>query len=572
MKRGKYILLIVLVFLVLIVAAFVALIYSQFGPRTPAVASRSYLEMDLSGELLEWSQPDLLTTLFIGKPPLSMHDLWTNLRKAKVDPRIRGLLLRLGPLECGWAKAAELREAVLDFRQSGKTAVAFIEEAPEFNKEYYLATACDRIVLHPLGWLGIPGLGGHVPFFRRGLEKLGIEAQFVKIGRFKTAPNEFTEDGFTPAHREMEESLTSDVFDRFVKTVAEARHKSETDVRSLIDRAFYQGEQAKEAGLVDDVLYEDQLPGLFAPGGSRAARVTSDDYVKIKPSSVGLETGRKVALIYALGPIFSGESPNYQIIGSRTLARWIRRAREDGSVAAIVMRVDSPGGSSVASATIGREVELAKKTKPFVVSMSDVAGSGGYWISAQAHRIVAQPQTLTGSIGVFSGKFSFAKFYQKLGITSGEVKYGAQANIFSTFSPLSPEQETLLRRQIDWIYGKFLVNVGQGRNLSPERVNEIGQGRVWTGSQGREVGLVDSLGGLTEALAEAKKLAGIPASESVRLDVYPRKTSWWKTLFGGREDIRSLSLDPAWRKVLDDLRVMQNEKFLALMPLRLSVN
>lgn len=572
MKRGKYVLLIVLFFIVLIAAAFITLIYVEFAPKPPSVGVNSYLEIKLEGELAEWSQPDFFTSLFAGAQPQSLNDIWTNLRKAKVDHRIQGVLLRLNMLQCGWAKADEIRGAILDFRASGKKAFAFIEEAPEFNREYYLATACDKIVLHPLGWLGLTGIGGDVPFFKKGLEKLGIQAQFEHIGKFKTAYNQFTEEGFTPAHREMEESLLSDTFNHFVKTVAQARHKTEAEVKNLIDKAFFQGEQAKTAGLVDEVLYDDQLPDLFRAGGAQLVRVGSEEYLRVKPSSLGLETGRRVALIYAMGPILGGESLNYQMIGSQTLARWIRRARLDKSVAAVVMRVDSPGGSAVASDTIGREVELTKKVKPVVISMSDMAGSGGYWISMSAHKIFAQPQTLTGSIGVLSGKFNFAKLYEKLGISSEELKYGRQSNIFSTFHPLSKEEQALLQEQISWIYDKFLAKASEGRNLTKDKVNDIGQGRVWTGNQARAIGLVDELGGLTAAIEEAKRLAGIPAAENVQLDIRPRKTSWWGSLFGGSRDIRSIRLDPSLKKALDSLDVMQRERFLAIMPLWIPMN
>lgn len=572
MKRGKYVLLIVLFFIVLIAAAFITLIYVEFAPKPPSVGVNSYLEIKLEGELAEWSQPDFFTSLFAGAQPQSLNDIWTNLRKAKVDHRIQGVLLRLNMLQCGWAKADEIRGAILDFRASGKKAFAFIEEAPEFNREYYLATACDKIVLHPLGWLGLTGIGGDIPFFKKGLEKLGIQAQFEHIGKFKTAYNQFTEEGFTPAHREMEESLLSDTFNHFVKTVAQARHKTEAEVKNLIDKAFFQGEQAKTAGLVDEVLYDDQLPDLFRAGGAQLVRVGSEEYLRVKPSSLGLETGRRVALIYAMGPILGGESLNYQMIGSQTLARWIRRARLDKSVAAVVMRVDSPGGSAVASDTIGREVELTKKVKPVVISMSDMAGSGGYWISMSAHKIFAQPQTLTGSIGVLSGKFNFAKLYEKLGISSEELKYGRQSNIFSTFHPLSKEEQALLQEQISWIYDKFLAKASEGRNLTKDKVNDIGQGRVWTGNQARAIGLVDELGGLTAAIEEAKRLAGIPAAENVQLDIRPRKTSWWGSLFGGSRDIRSIRLDPSLKKALDSLDVMQRERFLAIMPLWIPMN
>jgi protease-4 len=572
MKRGKYVLLIVLVFVVLIAATILAFLIFEFGSRPPSVAARSYLEIKLGGELADWSQPDLLTTFFTGGPPQSLHDIWMNLRKAKVDRRIQGVLLRLDMMQCSWGKADEIREDILDFRRSGKKVVAFIEEAPDFDKEYYLATACDKIVLHPMGWLGIKGIGGDVPFLKKGLDKLGVEAQYEHIEEYKTAYNQFTEEGFTASHREMEESLLTSIFNRYITTVAQARHKTEAEVRGLVDKAFFQGEQAKDAGLVDDILYDDQLPALFEVGGRKAVRLSQDDYLRVSASSLGLGLGRKVALIYAMGPILGGESLNYQMIGGSTLARWIRRARLDNTVAAIVLRVDSPGGSAVASDTIGREVELAKKAKPVVVSMSDMAGSGGYWISMAAHKIVAHPQTLTASIGVLAGKFSFAKLYEKLGITSEEVKFGRRSNIFSTFHPLTQDERALLKEQISWIYDKFLTKVSQGRNMAKDKVHEVGRGRVWTGEQAKGLGLVDDLGGLFLAIDEAKKLAGIPASEDVRLDVYPRKGSFWKTLFGRGEEIRSLVFDPALKKALESLAIMQKEKLLALMPLGIPLN
>jgi protease-4 len=501
-----------------------------------------------------------------------MHDVWMNLRKAKADSRICGVLFRLNMLECGWAKADEIREAILDFRKSGKKAYAFIEEAPSFDKEYFVATACDKIVLHPLGWLGIPGLGGDIPFFKKALDKLGVEAQFEHIDEYKTAYNQFMEKGFTAPHREMELAIYGNIFDRYVKTVALARHKTEAEVKGLINHGFYQGDQAKAAGLVDLLLYDDQLPGLFEGNGPKPGRVTHEEYSRVKPSSVGLGTGRKVALIYAMGPILSGESLNYQMIGGQTLARWIRRARLDSSVAAVVLRVDSPGGSAVASDTIGREVELTKKVKPVVVSMSDVAGSGGYWISMAAHKIFAHPQTLTASIGVLSGKFNFDKLYEKLGITYEELGFGEHSNIFSTFHPLTKDERALLREQITWIYDKFLAKVSEGRNMTKEKVNEVGRGRVWTGEQAKAIGLVDEMGGLSAAIEEAKKLAGIPAAEDVRLEVMPRRTSLWSTLFGRGQDLVGLRLDPVLRKALTGLQVMQREKVLALMPLWLPAN
>ncbi len=563
MKKGRYVLLIFLFFAVLVTATILAFLYSEFG-RPPEVKAGSYLDIDLAGPFPEFSAPDFLTSYFLGKP-VSVRDIWESFRKAKVDDRIRCILLRLGNLECDWAKASEVRDAVREFRASGKKVFAYIEEAPEFDKEYYLATACDRIILHPLGWLGVNGIGGWVPFFKQGLDKLGIEAEFEHVEEFKTAYNMFMEKGFTEAHRVMLEAIYQDIFSEYVRAVAEARKKSETEVKAIIDQGLYQGDQALDAGLVDDLRYEDELGKLLREGDRKLHRTPLSEYLRVSPASLGLETGRKIAVIYAAGAIVSGERP-FGTIGGRTLSRAIRRAREDRSVAAIVLRVDSPGGSAVASDVIWRETALAKKEKPLVVSMSDLAGSGGYWISMAAHRIVAQPQTLTGSIGVLGGKFSLAGLYQKLGITAEKMTFGRRADLFSTFRPFSREDRKLLKEQILWTYDKFLSKAAEGRNLSREDVDRVGRGRVWTGGRAKEVGLVDELGGLDKALDLAKELAGIPAAEKVRLVVWPRKTTLFGTL-SGRLDIKALQPPSSdLQGLLQTLEILQKENPWAVMP------
>jgi protease-4 len=570
MKKGRYILIIFLIFFILVTATIVAFFYSEFN-RPPEVKSNSYLDMDLAGSIQEFAAPDFLSAYFLGARPLSVHDVWESLRKAKVDGRIRCVLLRLGYLDCAWAKIREIRDAVQDFRESGKKVYAYIEEAPEFDKEYYLATACDRIILHPLGWLGVTGIGGWVPFFKGGLDKLGIEAEFEHVEEFKTAYNMFTEKGFTAAHKTMLEAIYQDIFSEYVRAFAEARKKTPEEVRAIIDKGLYQGENALSVGLVDELLYEDELEKLLQDGGTALQKISLNDYARINPAALGLETGRKVALIYATGTIISGEGM-YNLIGGRTLSRTIRRARLDRSIAAIVLRVDSPGGSAVASDVIWREVFLAKKEKPVVVSMSDLAGSGGYWISMAAHKIVAQPQTLTGSIGVIAGKFSLAGLYEKLGITAEPILYGRRADLFSSFRPLSPEERKFLKDEILWTYDKFLTKAAEGRNLTKEDVDKVGKGRVWTGRQAKEAKLVDELGGLTTAIKLAKNLAGIPADEEVRLIVWPKKTSLFRALLGRREAKISLPLPPDLEKFALTLKTLEKENPWAVMPFWFSVN
>jgi protease-4 len=564
MNKGKYVLIIILIFVLLVTATILAFFYTEFN-RPPEVKAVSYLDIDLAGPVQEFSSPDFLTLFLTGRQPLSVHDFWLNMHKAKVDRRIRCLLLRIGYLECNWAKVSEMRQAILHFRESGKPVYVYIEEAPEFDKEYYLATACDKIILHPLGWLGVNGIGGWVPFFKAGLAKLGIEAEVEHVEEFKTAYNMFTEKGFTEAHRTMLNSIYEDIFSEYVRTVAAERKKSEKEFRSLIDVGLFQGEKALQAGLVDDLLYEDELTKLLQEDGRKLQRTRYSEYIRVSPASLGLQTGRKVALLYAMGPIVSSEG-SYQVIGGRTLARWIRQVREDRSVAAIVLRVDSPGGSAVGSDVIWREVFLAKTEKPVVVSMSDLAGSGGYWISMAAQKIVAQPQSLTGSIGVLAGKFDMVGLYDKLGITAEKMTFGERADMFSSFRTFAPEEKKFLKEEILWTYDKFLTKAAQGRNMSKEDVNMIGRGRVWTGRQAKENGLVDELGGLDTALALAKKLAAIPDDEDVKLVVWPKKTSLFGLVFGRMEGKSCLPVPEDLNRIVQTLKILERENPWALMP------
>ena len=566
MKKSAYVVLIFLFFALLAAGGVFFMVVEDIGGRAVDVPSRGYLDVPLSGAVAEIPPPDALTSYVLGTRPLAVHDLWENLRKAKVDGRIRAVLLRLGLLQCDWAKAAEMREAVLDFRRSGKKVYALIEEAPDFDKEYFLATGCDKVILHPLGWLGINGLGGYVPFLKGALDKIGVRAEFEQVEEYKPAANLFTEKGFTPAHREEMESFYADLFAQYAAAASEARGLAPEAFRALVDRGFFQGERAKAAGLVDACLYEDEVQELMAGGGRPLVRVRFDDYTRVKPSSVGLETGpAKVALIYAVGTILAGESAP-QFIGGTTVARWLRTARGDASVEAIVLRIDSPGGSSVGSDVIWREVALARKEKPVVVSMSDVAGSGGYWIAMPATRIVAQPQTLTGSIGVLAGKFSVDGLMAKLGVTADKVVFGEKADAFSPFRPFTAEERKVLKDEILWTYERFLAKAAEGRGLTRDEVDAVGRGRIWTGRQAKELGLVDELGGLTMALGIAKKEAGIDAGQDVRLDVWPRKRSIWQTLLGRPSAAFGLGSAAGPERALETLRLLNRTGVWAIMP------
>jgi protease-4 len=363
----------------------------------------------------------------------------------------------------------------------------------------------------------------------------------------------------------MTEAITSDRFAEYVRTVAEARKKTEAEVRSLIDTAFFQGEEAVKAGLVDDLLYDDEIAALYKKDGRPCGRVTLSDYTQIDPGSVGLGTGRRIALIYGIGPIHGGESL-YQTMGADTIVRWFRAARLDRTIAAVVFRVDSPGGSAAASDSIWREVMLCRKEKPVVVSMSDMAGSGGYWISMAADKIFAQPQTLTGSIGVLSGKISFEKLLDTLGITAETVQTGRRSTMFSPFKDLTPDERRLLKKEILWIYDRFLTKAAEGRKLSKEEVDKVGKGRVWTGTQAKAIRLVDEIGGLSRAIEAAKTLAKIGRDESVRLVVWPKRTTFFESLFGRRAARLQTPLPRTIEQALDWAGRMNAERLWAIMP------
>jgi protease-4 len=565
MKRGTYVLIIFLIFFVLIIATIVSFMYFELA-KPAKVRPNTYLEIKLSGALEERPIPDFMTTFFMGGEALSMHDIWLNFHKAKADRNIKGIVLRIGMLQCDWAKISEIRDLVLDFKITGKKTYAYIEETLDFDKEYYLATACDQIFLHPLGALIINGIGGHVPFFKGSLDKLGIEAEIEHVEEYKTAYNMFTEKGFTSSHKEMIESIYESLFTFYVKKIAEARGKEETEVRALLDKGYFNSENAEELGLVDKLVYEDQLEDILRNEEKDVRRIGHSRYLKTKVSQSGLNRGKKIALIYGVGTIHSGESMRGQTMGSSTIARWLRRARKDKTIAAVVFRVDSPGGSAVASDVIGREVALTKREKPIIVSMSDVAGSGGYWVSMDANKIVAQPQTLTGSIGVIFGKFNLIKLYEKLGVTAEKIAYGKRADLFSTFRKLTPEERELLKEEILWTYDHFTTKVAQGRHLTKEEVNEIGRGRVWTGQQAKEIGLIDELGGLSTALKIAKEKAGIPENQSVRLVVWPKKTSLFESLFSMSMAQTKLLSDKNLERLKQTLRILEKERVLAIMP------
>src|SRR6266436_2465495 len=518
----------VVVVLFLVVLIGLAVLVSAFRRGEPRIENNSVLALRVAGSLPDYVPEDPLRR-FLGNTDQSLSNLTQQFSKAKVDNRIKVILLDINMSSVGMGKAEEIRDAIADFRSAGKPVYAYLEYGTD--KEYYIASACDKIYVAPPGELFINGFAANVMFFRGSLDKLGIYPDMVQIGKYKTAVETFTRKDMSDANREFVNSLLDDLFNRYVDAIAKARNKPAADVRALIDDAPYSAAKAKELGLIDGAAYHDEIEKelkarLGYKDSDELRIVKASEYTGVEPESLGLDKGEKIAVIFATGDIGSGRSNDGptgdQSIGSDTLAKAINDARDDKSIKAIVIRVDSPGGSGLASDIIWHAIESAKTKKPVVISMSDVAASGGYYIAAGANKIVAQPSTITGSIGVFAGKPVIKGFYDWLGISNEYVLRGKEAGMFRESEKFTPEErakfEDLIKKTY---YEDFVPKVAKGRNKTPEYVDSIAQGRVWTGSQGIERGLVDEFGGLDRAVEVAKDLAKIPKDKGVNRVILP---------------------------------------------------
>lgn len=529
--------------LVLAVVIGILLLVSMFRKSEPVVRDNSVLVLRVKGSMPDYVPENALRKLVSGDE-LSLTTLLTQLKMAKVDKRIGAVLLNIDMSEAGWAKAEEIRDAIADFRTSGKPIYAYMELG--MNKEYYIALACEKVFVAPPGDLFINGFAADVMFFRGALDKLGVYPDVYQIGKYKNAPDQFTRKEMSEDHRYVINQILDDLFGRFVNTVATTRHKSVEDVKAIIDNAPYSAPEAQKLGLIDGASYRDEvekeLKGKLGYKEADELRLTSgDQYREVEPESLGLNKGERIAVIYGSGGIGSGKSESSpfssQSIGSDTMVKAIDDARKDNTIKAIVIRVDSPGGSSYASDVIWRAVELAKAKKPVVISMSDVAASGGYYIACNANKIVAEPSTYTGSIGIFAGKPVMKEFYNWLGISNEYVLRGKNAGLFRETEKFTPEEREKFFGLIkSTYYDEFVPKVAKGRGRDPEYIDSIGQGRVWTGAQAKENGLVDEIGGLDKAVEIAKQLAGIPADKGVKRVILPYPRNFFESLFGGGDD------------------------------------
>lgn len=518
MKRGVLIAilvtLVVFVFLAMMGAFFYLSVTSE-----PHVPDNAYLEIHLSGPI-----SDTQTSTFSKED--SIRSFFYHINRAKIDNRIKGILLKITRAGGGFAKIEEIGQLLNEFKKSGKPVIAYMEGGS--IREYYLATFADKIYVLKGSDLFLNGLASEAMFFKNTLAKLGIQAEMFHIGEYKTAANTFTEDKMTPAHREAIKKLLDDIYDYTLQQIAKNRKLKLEDVKNIIDEFPFDNAAYLKAGLIDKEIYEDEIFDVY---GEDFDTVSYNIY-KQSRSPRPFTGNKKIGIVYASGEIHMGKSGGKslfgsEVMGSDTVRRQLKALRKNPSVKAVVLRIDSPGGSAVASEVIRREAELLAKEKPLVISMSDLAASGGYWISMCAdHHVIAQPQTITGSIGVVFGKFVMKGLYDKIGIDKELVKTSEYADIFSDYRVFNEAESAKLNASMQKVYKEFLEKVSRSRDLSVEEVDKVGRGRIWAGTSALELKLVDKLGGLNDAVNEARKLANIPASEKIGLAVYPRKKTF----------------------------------------------
>ncbi len=521
---GFFLSIILLIVLFIFLAA--GIIFFAGSSKPVSINSGSVLEISLDQPIPERTSGNPFKGFDFGSfeqhRPIGLNDILENIRKAKNDEKIKGIYLDLSTVRAGFGTIEEIRSALLDFKTSGKFIYAYSEAYSQ--GAYYLASASDKIFLNPQGMLDFRGLSSEIMFFRGSLQKLEIDMQVIRHGKFKSAVEPYILDKMSDENRKQVSGFLQATWDHLLEGISKARGVDIPALKRLADNMAVRtpGEALKNK-MIDGITFKDEvLSGLKRKLGIKESEdisfVTLNKYLRVPETSKNSTYRRdKIALIYAAGTILSGEGDD-ESIGSEKLSETIRKASKDKAVRAIVLRVNSPGGSALASDVIWREVALARREKPVVVSMGDVAASGGYYISCAASSIIAEPTTITGSIGVFGVVPNIRELLKnKLGITVDTVKTGRMADMGSLSRPLSPDEKNILQHYVEMTYDTFLTRVAEGRKMKKEDVDSIGQGRVWSARDAKNNGLVDSLGGISDAIALAAKMANTSSYRIVSL-------------------------------------------------------
>ena len=521
---------ILILLLIFVLGVFFVMRRFSAGPPVE-VAAGSTLVLELGGNYVEAPAASPLARL-AGDSSQPFISLLSTFAMAERDDRLSTVVLRIQPLEIGWGKADEIREAIGRLKEKGIHTAAQLEiQDFSANKALFVASAADEIFVSPGSAVPLVGMAAEYLFLGGFWEKVGIDFEVARAGRYKSAVEIFTERTMSPASREMADSLLDDTYERFVGALASGRNLTREAVLEAIDRGSVRSQRLEALGLIDGELHLDQLVARFGDDV-----VSHADYARVDPKSLGFEAKAEFALIYGTGAVVqghSGDSPlrSSPVFASDTISRAILDAAEDSAISAIVLRIDSPGGSALASELIWRAIDRAReKGKPIIASFSDVAASGGYYVAAGADAIVADPGTLTGSIGVFALRPAIGGLLEKLEIGVDSLTRGRHADFLLSSEKLSPAALARLQTSVLDTYQLFLTRVSDGRDLPIERVDEIGQGRVWTGRQAFENGLVDELGGLYTAVRRAKTAVGLAETDDVVLVPFPKQRSFSEQL------------------------------------------
>ena len=520
-RAGKLALLLIALTVALAAVLMVGIAFFMIGGPAPR-GPRPVLAVSLGGPLPENRSPGPLEEIF-GRGGPSLREILEGIDQARKDPKIEGLLLEVDSAP-GWAQTEEVRAALEAFSAEGKWSVAFTESAGSAGA-YYLATACQQVILAPPGEVGLYGLRAETPFLRGLFDKLRIQPQMAQRKEFKNAADIYMRRDYSPAHRQAMNSLLGAIFEDLVGGIARARELTDERVRELVDQGPFLASEALDASLVDRLAYKDEvLDEIKQRVGQEKPFIRIEEY--LRHHRAHRSRGPGIALIYAVGTIARGESDQQPLggtmVGSKTIIRALREAREDDSIKAVVLRIDSPGGSYVASDLMRREIVLTREKKPVIASMGNVAASGGYFIAMQTDHILADRGTITGSIGVLSGKLVTGRFWREVtGINFSGIQIGENADMYSSLEPFDEEGWKRLNTILDTIYADFVGKAAEGRSMSFDQLEPLAHGRVWTGSQALERGLIDEIGGLTRALEIAAERAGFDAGQSYRLLVLP---------------------------------------------------
>ncbi len=560
----------VAVFIIFIAGIY--LVLSALLRDEPYIPRNSYLVCNIWGTLPEYTAIDALEEYLSGSV-LDMAKLRKSLKMAEVDERINGVVMRIGLMQTGFAKIQELHQLISEFKKSGKKIIAHLDVAT--TRDYLLASACDSIFMQPGGAILLTGVAAEVTFYKGLLNKVGIEADFEHVGKYKSYPEPYTRQEMSETQREVINGILENRFSHILKTISANRNIPENKLEQMINNiSGFTGDDALSSGLIDGLRYPDEYSTIFSQDDRKISEVSALNYAEIDPQDVGIETGPKLAVIYCAGTITGGEDGSDPIFGGTAGAsrviRNIESASRNKSIKAIILRIDSPGGSGIASEKIWNSVKNAAAEKPVIASISDLGASGGYYIAIGADTIIAQSTSLIGSIGVFIGKFSIESLYEKLGINVESIQRGKNARMFSLVKTFSASERKVVRKLIEDAYEDFITRVAESRGKTVEAIDEVAQGRVWSGEQGYELGLIDTLGGFQEAINIAKEQAQIDPDEDVQLVLYPKRRSIFGSFFRYLSVLQNLPYSYV-EKFENHIRTFQLH-YLMLMPYKINFN